>query len=85
LTAVSSSIQSPLPAVGESVFHFHFTPHEDVGMMQNFLILDLKRCFKCCHQLAVETRRFGRLSSVSLGSNGRAKLQPMSCLAALCA
>jgi Multicopper oxidase len=24
---------------GKSVFHCHFTPHEDVGMMQNFLIL----------------------------------------------
>ena len=25
---------------GKSVFHCHITPHEDVGMMQNFLILD---------------------------------------------
>ncbi len=26
--------------IGKSVFHCHITPHEDVGMMQNFLILD---------------------------------------------
>jgi suppressor of ftsI len=25
---------------GKSVFHCHILPHEDTGMMQNFLILD---------------------------------------------
>jgi FtsP/CotA-like multicopper oxidase with cupredoxin domain len=25
---------------GKSVYHCHILPHEDVGMMQNFLIVD---------------------------------------------
>ena len=29
--------------VGKSVFHCHILPHEDVGMMQNFLIIDRAR------------------------------------------
>jgi FtsP/CotA-like multicopper oxidase with cupredoxin domain len=26
--------------VGKAVYHFHILPHEDLGMMQNFLIID---------------------------------------------
>jgi suppressor of ftsI len=32
--------------VGKSVFHCHILPHEDTGMMQNFLILDPKEAHK---------------------------------------
>ncbi len=29
--------------VGKSVYHCHILPHEDTGMMQNFLIVDPKK------------------------------------------
>ena len=41
--------------VGKSVFHCHILPHEDTGMMQNFLIVDKTKLLHHQHELSIES------------------------------